>query len=421
MSTVSTSVIVVICLFGLIQALNLQSAIFNSDPEKNWAVLVAGSDGWSNYRHQSDVCHAYQILAGLGIPKENIITFMYDDIANNEENPYPGKIFNDYNHKDVYSGVQIDYKGSDVNPKVFMQVMKGDLQLKAAGRKVLERNGGTQSEIYACWKSTGPQDNVFVFFSDHGGEGLICFPEDDLYARQLNETITYMYENKRYNQMVIYIEACYSGSMFRGILSPSIQVYATTAANPSESSWATFCEDKTIDTCLADEYSYNWMVDTETHDTHNWTLNKQFKNVKQATKLSHVKKYGNKSKVADSKPSVRAHLIRLMRSVMSATTEDEHDSAKRRLHRALQMGTIVEHTFDDIITEVEKRYKPSGNQIDKLEQLKCFEAVFEVFKRYCFTIQQVPEVAQHVSKLHQLCRAGYQPEDLVDSVMHVCA
>jgi legumain len=28
----------------------------------NWAVLVAGSNGYWNYRHQSDVCHAFHIL-----------------------------------------------------------------------------------------------------------------------------------------------------------------------------------------------------------------------------------------------------------------------------------------------------------------------------------------------------------------------
>ncbi|VVA38348.1 PREDICTED: vacuolar-processing enzyme, partial [Prunus dulcis] len=27
-----------------------------------WAVLVAGSSGYGNYRHQADVCHAYQLL-----------------------------------------------------------------------------------------------------------------------------------------------------------------------------------------------------------------------------------------------------------------------------------------------------------------------------------------------------------------------
>ncbi|KAF8567870.1 hypothetical protein P879_03008 [Paragonimus westermani] len=85
MPRVSASAIVVICLVGLTQASNSQSAIFNSDPKKNWAVLVAGSDGWWNYRHQSDVCHAYQLLTGLGIPRENIITFMYENIGNNRQ------------------------------------------------------------------------------------------------------------------------------------------------------------------------------------------------------------------------------------------------------------------------------------------------------------------------------------------------
>ena len=32
---------------------------------------------------QADVCHAYQILRRNGVPPENIIVMMYDDIANN--------------------------------------------------------------------------------------------------------------------------------------------------------------------------------------------------------------------------------------------------------------------------------------------------------------------------------------------------
>lgn len=51
----------------------------------NWAVLVAGSNGWYNYRHQSDVCHAYQILHKNGIPDSNIIVMMYDDLAQNAQ------------------------------------------------------------------------------------------------------------------------------------------------------------------------------------------------------------------------------------------------------------------------------------------------------------------------------------------------
>ena len=41
----------------------------------NYAVLVAGSNIWDNYRHQSDVFHAYQILIGRGMNQDNIIIF----------------------------------------------------------------------------------------------------------------------------------------------------------------------------------------------------------------------------------------------------------------------------------------------------------------------------------------------------------
>jgi glycosylphosphatidylinositol transamidase (GPIT) subunit GPI8 len=53
----------------------------NSSWAANWAVLVAGSSEWVNYRHQADVCHAYQILHKNGIPDSNIIVMMYDDLA----------------------------------------------------------------------------------------------------------------------------------------------------------------------------------------------------------------------------------------------------------------------------------------------------------------------------------------------------
>lgn len=49
----------------------------------HWAVLVAGSNTYSNYRHQADICHAYQIMLENGIPEDQIIVMAYDDIANN--------------------------------------------------------------------------------------------------------------------------------------------------------------------------------------------------------------------------------------------------------------------------------------------------------------------------------------------------
>jgi legumain len=97
----------------------------------NWAVLVAGSNGWYNYRHQADVCHAYQVLHKHGIPDSNIIVMMYDDLAKNSEyvkcidkkknvitfvffflrNPTKGVIINHPDGDDVYHGVPHDYTG----------------------------------------------------------------------------------------------------------------------------------------------------------------------------------------------------------------------------------------------------------------------------------------------------------------------
>lgn len=34
---------------------------------------------------QADICHAYQVIRENGIPEENIITMMVDDIAYNKE------------------------------------------------------------------------------------------------------------------------------------------------------------------------------------------------------------------------------------------------------------------------------------------------------------------------------------------------
>ena len=54
---------------------------------------------------QADVCHAYQILKKGGLKDENIIAFMYDDIASDEDNFRPGVIINKPNGDDVYKGV----------------------------------------------------------------------------------------------------------------------------------------------------------------------------------------------------------------------------------------------------------------------------------------------------------------------------
>ncbi|KHJ81905.1 peptidase C13 family protein, partial [Oesophagostomum dentatum] len=84
-----------------------------------------------------------------------------------------------------------------------------------------------------------------------------------LTVKQLNETLNWMHQNDRYNQMVFYIEACYSGSMFENILTNDMDVYAVTAANGKQPSYATHCTNGMRLPCLGDEFTASWTEDSD--------------------------------------------------------------------------------------------------------------------------------------------------------------
>lgn len=260
-------------LLGLVQATD------------HWAVIVAGSNGFWNYRHQADACHAYQIMKKNGIPESNIVTMLYDDVASDPENPFPGKLFNKPNGEDVYAGCNIDYKGNDVTPENFLNILQGQAT-KGGNGKVL--------------KSTA-DSKVFIYFADHGAPGLIAFPNEYLYANDLNKALLTMHDKKMYSELVFYLEACESGSMFENILKNDIGIYAITAANADESSWGTYCYPDDIvngvhiNSCLGDLFSVNWMEDTDAQNIHQESLATQFDKVQKLTAQSHVMKYGQQS------------------------------------------------------------------------------------------------------------------------------
>jgi legumain len=91
--------------------------------------------------------------------------------------------------------------------------------------------------------------------------------------------------------MVIYIEACESGSMLDE-LPQNINIYSTTASNAEESSYACYYDAKR-QTYLGDLYSVNWMEDSDAEDITKETLFKQFQVTKANTNLSHVMEYGD--------------------------------------------------------------------------------------------------------------------------------
>ncbi|CAL8462896.1 g2430 [Coccomyxa elongata] len=261
-----------------------------------WALLIAGSAGWGNYRHQADVLHAYQVLKHGGVKEENIIVMVQDDIAHNYMNPHPGKVFNKPNGPNVYEGVPLDYTGEAVNARNFLQVLAGKKAPKVIGSsgKILK---------------SGPEDRVFVYYADHGAPGILGMPNGAfLYADQLLSVLTAKSEQGGFKDLVIYVEACESGSIFEGLLSDSLNIYATTASNAVESSWGTYCPGMEpspppeFNTCLGDLYSVAFLENSDKSDLTEETLLKQYQVVKRRTSNnftynmgSHVLQFGSLS------------------------------------------------------------------------------------------------------------------------------
>jgi len=243
----------------------LEESVLAADG-KTWALLIAGSNGYGNYRHQADVYHSYQVVKNAGIPDENIVVMHYDDIANNEENPHKGKVINKPGGPDVYHGV----------PKVI---------------------------------SSTANDRVFMFYCDHGGPGILGVPAgagEYLYAKDLISVLKTKAVSG-FKEMVLYIEACESGSILEGLLPDNINIYATTAANAEESSWGYYCPGMAIpppeeyDTCLGDLYSISFLEDLDKLTaTKGETYEKQYISIKTRVSQngtynegSHVMQYGD--------------------------------------------------------------------------------------------------------------------------------
>lgn len=82
-------------------------------------------------------------------------------------------------------------------------------------------------------------------------------------------------------------------------------MYAVTASNATDSSYATYCypddsvHGKSIGTCLGDQFSVAWMEDTEANQLSSETLSSQFDALKKRTSKSPVQKFGEEDIMAD--------------------------------------------------------------------------------------------------------------------------
>jgi len=298
---------------------------------------------------------------------------------------------------------------------------------------------------------SGPNDNVFVYFTDHGAKGLVAFGENLLKATDLNKAIRDMYDAKKYNKMVFYVEACESGSMFKGLLPSNLNVFATTASNATTSSFACYY-DKARKTFLGDVYSIKWMEDSDKKNIEKETLEQQYNVVKKETNTSTVCQFGDmsigKMKVGDfqgpketislpkpppypypsfpegcgasavSGPEVPVKILE--RTIAEATSQEEISEAKDKLaaihkNRAFMVNVVQNIvgslTGDDGLTD--------AVFTDNVELTKydCYYASVDAFHEQCFNVGKNDYALRMLNTLVNLCERGFDQE-LITSAMH---
>jgi glycosylphosphatidylinositol transamidase (GPIT) subunit GPI8 len=212
-----------------------------------WALLVAASSGWENYRHQADVLAQYQLLRKYGVPDDHIVLVSADDVASDGRIPDHGVVRDEVGGPNLRAGAQFDYHLADINA--------GDLLSILAGRR---------SPALPTVLHSGPDDDVYVFLAGHGDEhGLylgLTTPVPGLNARysvltpdDLQHTIAEMAAGHRYRRMLVAVEACKGGTLGVGLDSPGAVLIS--GASPVEDSLSAKY-DPQGQVWLADQFSF---------------------------------------------------------------------------------------------------------------------------------------------------------------------
>jgi glycosylphosphatidylinositol transamidase (GPIT) subunit GPI8 len=195
-----------------------------------YAVLVQGSNGWNNYRHQADVLSVYQMLKTKGFDDDHIILIIDKALASDAMNPEPGIIRAEDGGKDLLAGSSMDYDNADISPSDISNILLGVKTDKTP--VVLPKDAG---------------QNVLLFWSGHGhnhannGANELVWRNADvgrgMTADLLRQTISLMHQQGQYRKMFVLTEPCFS----EAVITPLVGipgVLAMSSAGTFEQSFA---------------------------------------------------------------------------------------------------------------------------------------------------------------------------------------
>jgi glycosylphosphatidylinositol transamidase (GPIT) subunit GPI8 len=226
------------------------------DLTAQYAVLVQGSDGLKNYRHQADVLSMYQLLRKNGFTDDQIILVIDGATAQDKGNPEKGIVRTSMTGQDLLGG-------TDGLPKAVVDYDAATLSATDIADILL----GRQSSRLPVVLPHKVGQNVFFYWSGHGrstehggsdefewrdapiGQGFTA----DLLRQTANEMLTQGYCSK----MLVVAEPCYGEAVIRPL--EGIQgVLAISGASATEQSWSDNWRDPGL-FWMCDRFSQNFV------------------------------------------------------------------------------------------------------------------------------------------------------------------
>ena len=239
----------------------------------NYAVIMCGSKGWSNYRHQADVYAWRRVLINRGFSPSNIITLSFNDVPYSESQN--GSIYHTCNGPDIYEPI-INYTGADANKQNFFKVLSS----------IPSGKGGLfKREV-----------NVLVVYINHGAYDLLSTPnafDQPIYVDEFGEVVNEL--STRVARVFCILEACHSGTIAMHAKYNKNVIFMT-AANPKQSSYSHgYCERLGVFT--TNEMTYHLLNYLDNSDNDERSVNDMIAYVKQQTNMSSVVRSGTTNRI----------------------------------------------------------------------------------------------------------------------------
>ncbi|KAI9187781.1 glycosylphosphatidylinositol anchor biosynthesis [Blastocladiella emersonii ATCC 22665] len=187
------------------------------DAHNNWAVLVCTSRFWFNYRHVANTLSMYRTVKRLGIPDENILLLLADDMPCNPRNAQPARVINNADARlDLYGdAVEVDYRGYEVTAETLIRLLTDRLPAHVPRSKRLLSDHASR---------------ILVFMTGHGGDEFLKFQDsEELGAHDLADAFAQMYEARRYKEILFMVDTCQANTLYSQIKSPNVLAAGSSA------------------------------------------------------------------------------------------------------------------------------------------------------------------------------------------------